>query len=584
MRTLHLLTLLAATAHAGTLTVAIEHTFAGEPLGLEQRHTLGDGRTVSVSRLDYLVTEFALLKKDGTAMQAHEQAAFISLGKARTTFTLPGVPDGDYAGVAFRIGVPATAEQRDPTLWPAGHALNPAVCGLHWGWQSGYIYMALEGRYGEQGGYSFHLARAENLMTVRLEKDWHCEADTALTVRLDVASALGDAGLQSADGSNTTHSAAGDARAAKMRGSIQHAWSLRSAQPASASAGEKAAPQRLASGATAYDFRVPIGFPPPELPADNPISVEGVALGERLFFDKRLSVNGTQSCASCHLPERAFTEPLAVSTGAEGRATPRNAPGLLNLAWHSEYARDGRRATLRAQALAPLGDPLEMHLPPDLAVAAIADLAPDFARAFGTADITTVDGKDGKDGNLTTEKLPSLPSTPAITPHRIGLALEQYLLTRTAAASKLDRVLRGEAKLSDEEQHGFELFHSEFDPGHGTRGADCFHCHAGYDFSDHAYHDIGLGSPDPGRHAATGRETDRGKFKTPSLRNVARTAPYMHDGRFATLEEVVAHYDHGTQRTANLDPNLAKHPAEGMQLSVADQQALVAFLKALSDE
>lgn len=558
------ITLLALAACSGgsaaTLTVSIEHTFAGEPLSFEKTHTLPDGRIVSVSRLDYLVTEFAILKKDGTAMQAHEQAAFISLGKARTTFVLPNVPGGDYAGVAFRIGVPVGWERRDPTLWPAGHALNPAVCGLHWGWQSGYIYMALEGRYGEQGGYSFHLARAENLMTVRLEKDWHCESDTALTLRLDVANALGDAGLQSADGSNTTHSAEGDARAAKMKRNIEHAWSLRSAQPAVTGAMEKPAPRKLASGATAYDFRVPNGFPAPELPADNPISVEGVALGERLFSDKRLSVNGTQSCASCHLPERAFTEPLAVSIGAEGHATPRNAPGLLNLAWHGEYARDGRRSTLRAQVLAPLGDPLEMHLPLERAIAAITDLTPEFAATFGGA-------KDA-----------------AITAERIGLALEQYLLTRTAAASKFDHVLRGQTKLNAYEQRGFELFHSEFDPGHGTRGADCFHCHAGYDFSDHAYHDIGLGGTDAGRHAATGRETDRGKFKTPSLRNAARTGPYMHDGRFATLEEVVAHYNHAAQRTANLDANLAKHPAEGMQLSAADQQALVAFLRALSDE
>ena len=561
MRSLHpiaaALGVLGTSAVAATLTVNVEHIFAGEPLRFEQRHTLADGRTVAITRLDYLITEFALLTADGRALRPEGQAAFISVGQKRTSFSLPGVPAGEYVGVAFRIGVPAEWQRRDAASWPAGHALNPAVSGLHWGWQGGYIFTALEGRYGEQGGFSFHIARDENLMTVRVEKAWRCDGDTTLALRFDVARALGDAGLKPEDGSNSTHSAAGDAVATLLKRNIERAWSLQGAQSSGADTTVFVAPGKLPDGAVAYEFRIPNGFPPPELPADNPLSVAGMALGQRLFSDKRLSINGTQSCASCHLLERAFTEPLAVSVGAEGKTTPRNAPGLLNLAWHRDFARDGRRTSLRAQALAPLADEREMHQSLEKAAAAISDLAPDFASAFGSEGITA---------------------------ERVGLALEQFLLTRTSAASKFDRVLLGKAKLSAEEQRGFDLFHMEFDPARGTLGADCFHCHGGFDFSDHAFHDIGLGGADAGRFAATGSETDRGKMKTPSLRNVARTAPYMHDGRFATLEEVIAHYDHSAKRTPNLDPNLAKHPVGGMKLSTADQQALVAFLQTLSDE
>ncbi|MEO6739706.1 MAG: cytochrome C peroxidase, partial [Chthoniobacteraceae bacterium] len=136
---------------------------------------------------------------------------------------------------------------------------------------------------------------------------------------------------------------------------------------------------------------------------------------------------------------------------------------------------------------------------------------------------------------------------------------------------------------SDDEKRGFELFMTEFDPRTGQRGADCFHCHGGPLFSDHQFHNNGLApSDDTGRFRITKLESDRGKFATPSLRNVALTAPYMHDGRFATFEEVVEHYSTGMQRTPTLDPNLAKHPDAGIPFSTEDKRALVAFLKTLT--
>ena len=531
----------------------------GEPLEFEKKQKVEGVGEVGVTRLDYLVTEFALLTPEGRALRAEGQAAFLSVGKGRTTFTLPDVPMGKYAGVAFRLGVSEAKAALDPTTWPAGHPLNPAVNGLHWGWQGGYVHLALEGRLGEVS-FSYHLARAENLMTIRVEQPFEIAGDSTLGLRFEVARVLSGVQVRAGQVGATTHSAPGDALAARLRGNVSQAWSFAGFR-AGGGAPSLVVPARVPAGATAYPFKVPNGFPPPELPADNPLTAEGVALGGKLFREVRLSVNDGQSCASCHQPERGFTESRAVSAGATGPAGVRNAPTLLNLAWHGRFAWDGRRERLREAALVPISDLREMGQPLEQAVAKLAAdpaYAAEFAKAFG------------------------VPPAGAVTAERVGLALEQFLLTRTGATSKFDRMLRGEAKLTEEETQGLVLFNTEFDPARGQRGADCFHCHGGFDFSDHGFHDTGLGGPDGGRMNATGREEDRGKFKTPTLRNVANSAPYFHDGRAATLEEVVAHYDHGILRTANLDPNLAKRGA--LDLKPEEQRALLAFLRTLSEE
>ncbi|MBL9133651.1 MAG: cytochrome C peroxidase, partial [Verrucomicrobiaceae bacterium] len=150
--------------------------------------------------------------------------------------------------------------------------------------------------------------------------------------------------------------------------------------------------------------------------------------------------------------------------------------------------------------------------------------------------------------------------------------------------SKFDQAQRGEAKLSADEQRGFELFMMEREPRLGQMGADCFHCHGGALFTDHAFRNNGLAiGEDTGRHRVTGAALDRGTFATPSLRNIALTAPYMHDGRFTTLEQVLDHYSEGVQRTETLDPNLAKHPDGGLKLTAEEKRCVIAFLKTLTD-
>jgi cytochrome c peroxidase len=291
------------------------------------------------------------------------------------------------------------------------------------------------------------------------------------------------------------------------------------------------------------------------------LTLEGVALGELLFNDRRLSAGRGQSCANCHEERRAFAEARRTSVGVDGITGARNAMPLFNLAWSPSYAWDGSKPRLRDQARAAMINSIEMHADLDVVTAELsrdAKLSSKFATAFGTSVISS---------------------------SRIELALEQYLLTLIAADSKFDRAARGQATLTEEEQRGFALFAGEYDPARGRRGADCFHCHGGALFTDFGFRDNGLGDTrgDAARAGVTGRATDAGKFKTPSLRNVALTAPYMHDGRLRTLADVVAHYDHGVRRTPTLDPNLAKHPSVGLELTREEQRALVAFLRTLTD-
>jgi cytochrome c peroxidase len=308
---------------------------------------------------------------------------------------------------------------------------------------------------------------------------------------------------------------------------------------------------------TPYPLTLPAGIPQPPVAADIPLTVQGVALGKRLFFDVRLSGDNTQSCASCHRIDTAFSDAgKATSTGIDKKNGTRNTPGLFNVAFFRNQFWDGRSPTLRDQALLPIQNPVEMHntLPIVLRrMQSDKSYLSMFAQAFGSPGITT---------------------------DRIGRAIEQYETTLLSGDSRFDT-----NSLTAQEERGRVLFFNPpVGPGRPQTGAGCVRCHGGPTFSDAGFHNIGLDvvSADTGRAGVTGLTGDQGAFKTPSLRNIALTGPYMHDGRFATLEQVVQHYSDGIQPAATLDPGLARQNG-GVRLSVAQQADLVAFMRALTD-
>ncbi len=306
-------------------------------------------------------------------------------------------------------------------------------------------------------------------------------------------------------------------------------------------------------------------FPTPDLPADNKLTLTGVQLGRMLFYEKKLSKDGTQACADCHLQQDGFSDIRQFSIGVEGLPGKRQAMPVMNLAWHQNgLFWDGRAPKLRDQALKPIQDPLEMNETLDNAVAKLkADkqYTDQFIRAFGDAEVT---------------------------PERMALALEQFMLTIVSNNAKYDKVLRGEASFTAAEQRGKDLFFKEFNPATNEKGGECFHCHGGHNFTNDKYMNNGLDAEanmsDPGRQQVTGKPGDRARFKVPSLRNIEFTAPYMHDGRLATLEAVIDHYNTGVKPSPTVEFLLQYNlQPGGLQLNAQDKSDLIAFLKTLSD-
>ena len=565
-----LLWMFASDVIGATLEISVQHSFAGERLLLDSlRYQDAATETLSFTRVSYLLSGFAIEKEDGVWTELTNHFAWMDVARGRAVLRLEDVPPGKYRALRFHIGPDAPANIGDPAKWAADHPLNPNLNGLHWTWQTGYIFLAIEGHYrigaGELKGFAHHFARDPNRTRISLAAPLDLTHDAAVLLDFDLGTLLNAPRPLSfeKDGA-ATHSREGDPIAAALGANLPGAFRVArivSAVP-ELSRPVPVKPLFLPEKYTPYRFTMNAAFPLPALPRDNPLIEERVALGKALFNETALSRDGSISCASCHVASFAFTDPRRVSLGVDGKAGTRNGMPLFNLAWKTSFFWDGRSTSLRAQALEPIQDHLEMdETLPNVTrkLTANATYPPLFAAAFGTPDVT---------------------------PEKVGLAIEQFLLTLLAGDAKLDRAMRGKATLTDDEKRGFELFMTEFDPRTGQRGADCFHCHGGPLFSDHQFHNNGLAAlaDDAGRFRVTKVDADRGKFATPSLRNVARTAPYMHDGRFSTLEEVVAHYSTGIHRSPTLDPNLAKHPDGGLHLSAEDQRALVAFLKALSDE
>jgi len=553
---------------AKQVAVEVEHRFRGEAAQLGAEFELAGDRRATLSRLDYLLSDIALQTEGNEDwVQSEDLAAYLSLGEGRTTADLGFVPSARFQAIRFRIGVTPSTNASDPNQFPPSHALNPLVNDLHWGWAGGYIFLALEGVAEGGQAFSYHLANDGNAPLVTIPVEFDTARDCTIHLEFDIAKLFGGAeGIEVARDGNSSHSREGDAIAAKLVAALPQAIELAGVSRQTfqdLSVVGEAHPAEQATGGTPFPLQITSRFPAVALPRDNRPTIEGVALGKALFFDKRLSKNASQSCASCHDSTKAFADAgKRVSKGADGIEGKRNAQPLFNLAWQDGFFWDGRAKTLREQVLMPITDPHEMN----------ADLGEVARKLGGDAALTSQFGK--------------VFGAPEPTAANIARALEQFLLTLISQDSKFDRAARGEAELTPEEKRGLELFVTEYDPARNLRGADCFHCHGGNLFTSRRYSNNGLDAEftDLGRFAASGDPLDRGKFKVPSLRNVAVTAPYMHDGRFETLEQVIDHYDHGVQRSASLDPNLAKHPSTGLGLGASDKRALVAFLKTLTDQ
>lgn len=297
----------------------------------------------------------------------------------------------------------------------------------------------------------------------------------------------------------------------------------------------------------------------PVTPIDNPQTVEGVHLGKKLFFDPILSGDNTQACADCHNPENAFTDSDRFSEGINGDLGSRNSMPLFNLAWNydEKFFWDGNTFSLEHQAFVPVADPTEMAsiwTQVEQKLQTHQEYPNLFEKAFGTSKI---------DSTLITK------------------AIAQFERTLISSNSKFDKFLLGEGSLTPQEQNGFNVFMDE------TKG-DCFHCH-GSDknplWTDNIFHNNGLDETftDLGLGKVTGDPSDNGKFKSPSLRNLAFTAPYMHDGRFTTLEDVINHYSEGLKNSSTIDPLMKKVAQGGVGLTPQDKTDLKAFLLSLSD-
>lgn len=282
-------------------------------------------------------------------------------------------------------------------------------------------------------------------------------------------------------------------------------------------------------------------------PKDNPTTKKRVELGRKLFFDPRLSGDNKMSCATCHIPGKAFADGLALSPGSSGKLLTRNTQSCLNVAFYSLLFWDGRSDSLEQQALGPIQSPVEMNQKLDELEAELAGVpgyVAEFKAAFGSAP----------------------------TRKAIGQALAAFQRTLVTGPSPFDKYLAGdEDALSADARAGLELFRGE---------AGCIDCHNGPLLSDGRFYRLGVPGNDEGRAAVTGKANDRFRFRTPSLRNIAETAPYMHDGSLETLEDVVTFYYRGLPDSG--PDGLALDTAALSDRSFSEIPLLVEFLKSLS--
>jgi cytochrome c peroxidase len=315
-----------------------------------------------------------------------------------------------------------------------------------------------------------------------------------------------------------------------------------------------AAPAKAPQDATPQP---PLGLPPVPWPEDNAFTPEKAELGKLLYFDKRLSSDGTVACASCHEPAKAFTDGAATSTGIGQQVGGRSAPTVINRAYSTLQFWDGRADSLEAQAKGPIANPIEMTI----------------EKEEGKAHTETVRRIRAVPGYVT--KFQRVFGTPNITIDHVAKAIATFERTVLSANAPFDRYQAGDkTAMTPSQIRGMDVFFNK---------VACDSCHLGFNFTDGSYENVGVGmdkpNPDLGRYLVTKREEEKGAFKTPTLREIEHTAPYMHDGRYKTLEEVVDHYDRGGTKNPYLSSRI-----KPLHLSAQEKSDLVAFLKALSGE
>ncbi len=298
----------------------------------------------------------------------------------------------------------------------------------------------------------------------------------------------------------------------------------------------------------------PLGIDSTFAELDDPPTPARVRLGRWLFFDARLSADGTISCATCHRPEHAFSEPTPVSAGIRGQKGERKAPSFVNQAWtlYPHFFWDGRAASLEEQALGPIANPIEMGNTLEAMLSTLGSIK-SYPRYFQEAF-----------------------DSPEITKERVAQAIADYERTRMSGDSPWDRWRqnRDETAVSDQVKKGHELFHGK---------AACNQCHLGQNFTDSLFHNLGVGwdvkakkLADIGRYAVSKKDEDRGAFKTPGLRDLTKRGPYMHDGSHKTLLDVVEFYDQGGLANPHLSPKM-----KPLKLTKEEMAAIVAMLEAL---
>lgn len=526
-----------ATTATGELSFSFAHVVGltgPVVIGPDTPYTNVAGNRYGVMRLQYFVSDIVLERQGADPVQLDE-IHYVDLAEPATLRYVPAtpIPPGIYTGVSFVFGIPKAKNISNAFVQPPQSLMEwPAMMG------GGYHYMKLEGRFIDRqeqiANFKLHtgmLMGMDYSVPVALE-DLALdvgEADLEVEIVMDIEEWLRDPNVY--DFNDYMPGMMGNAQA--QRSAQQNGWNV-------FALGYVGPPEQHppAVEPTPFVIELPANVPIPMIvPADNPTTVEGVALGRRLYYDTRLDGIGDRACATCHLQEKSFT-----SNRTEGILAH------INLAFADAFLWDGKvQGTLEDVMRFEVEEFFEADMSRLAADPAYPEM---FTRAFGPGPLTT---------------------------RKAAYALAQFQRTLVSFDSKLDRYLRGEVTLTDAEQRGAMVFYSET--------GDCFHCHGTVLFTDNRFHNNALDA-EPARKGladVTGDPADVGKFKTPTLRNIALTAPYMHDDRYATLEEVIDFYSEGLEYSPTAD-SLMKNVAEGGVRLTPEQKAdLLAFMHTLTD-